>query len=185
MLRKSDFYDKFKGFLGIEATDIPLEDVTLDMIVIRELRYSDVSKIIAIQKKVYEGVTPWSKTIFINELNGNKPVQYLCAQYQGEIIGFSGIRIEETNAHISNLALLTDFQNKGIGKKLINKMLLFSETHRCTSVTLEVRTSNIKAKRLYENFGFFVSGVKKNYYNDGTDALLMMRKQRAVTVDVG
>ncbi len=43
-----------------------------------------------------------------------------------------------------------------------------------TRVALEVRTSNVAARRLYEGFGFYQVGRRKGYYFDtGEDALLM------------
>ena len=43
-----------------------------------------------------------------------------------------------------------------------------------TSITLEVRVSNVAAIKLYENNGFEKKLVKKGYYSDGEDAYFMM-----------
>ncbi|MDX6664001.1 MAG: [ribosomal protein S18]-alanine N-acetyltransferase, partial [Solirubrobacteraceae bacterium] len=41
-------------------------------------------------------------------------------------------------------------------------------------ITLEVRTSNENAQRMYENFGFKVIGRRRGYYTDnGEDAIVM------------
>ena len=56
---------------------------------------------------------------------------------------------------------------------LINNM----NTWNCNSLTLEVRNSNIIAKKLYSKYGFIEEGIRKNYYHndDGTkeDAIIM------------
>jgi ribosomal-protein-alanine N-acetyltransferase len=45
-----------------------------------------------------------------------------------------------------------------------------------TAVFLEVRADNPPAQRMYERFGFERIGVRRRYYDDGTDAFTMMRK---------
>ena len=48
-------------------------------------------------------------------------------------------------------------------------MRLFRAKH----ITLEVKSTNIPAIRMYEGFGFRVEGVRKRYYNNMFDALVM------------
>jgi ribosomal-protein-alanine N-acetyltransferase len=41
-------------------------------------------------------------------------------------------------------------------------------------MTLEVRTSNLKAQRLYERLGFVLAGKRKGYYSDNLEDALIM-----------
>ena len=63
------------------------------------------------------------------------------------------------------------FQNRGIGKKLINHYLDLIPGN--CSVFLEVNKSNIIARKIYADLNFKNIGMRKNYYNDGGDALIM------------
>ena len=44
-------------------------------------------------------------------------------------------------------------------------------------ISLEVRTSNIKAISLYEKFGYKTEGVRKNFYDDPREDALIMTKR--------
>ena len=70
-----------------------------------------------------------------------------------------------------NVAIDKPFQNKGIGKKLINHYLDLISGN--CSVFLEVNKTNIIARKIYADLNFKNIGMRKNYYNDGCDALLM------------
>ena len=41
---------------------------------------------------------------------------------------------------------------------------------------LEVSRSNVTAERFYSNFDFSTVGIRKNYYKDGSDAVLKEKK---------
>ena len=56
---------------------------------------------------------------------------------------------------------------------VMRELLQRSERRNCDTALLEVRASNAGAIRLYEQFGFEVAGVRKNYYENGEDALMM------------
>jgi ribosomal-protein-alanine N-acetyltransferase len=75
---------------------------------------------------------------------------------------------------VHNIAVHVDFRRRGIARLLLTRLLLAAQHQDCTRVTLEVRKSNSQAQRLYESFGFVISGLRKGYYSDdGEDALAM------------
>ncbi len=62
----------------------------------------------------------------------------------------------------------------GVGIKIIRELLLKAQASGVTSVLLEVRESNLAARRLYEKVGFNQQGRRSNYYRDPEeDALLL------------
>jgi ribosomal-protein-alanine N-acetyltransferase len=73
-----------------------------------------------------------------------------------------------------NIAVDPDARGRGIGSALLEE--LFSRGGHDAGYTLEVRTSNAPAIRLYERFGFHPAGMRTRYYADtGEDALIMWR----------
>jgi ribosomal-protein-alanine N-acetyltransferase len=65
-------------------------------------------------------------------------------------------------------------RNRGIGIKIIRELLLQAQRGGATSVLLEVRESNLAARRLYEKLGFSLQGRRSNYYREPEeDALLL------------
>lgn len=66
-------------------------------------------------------------------------------------------------------------QRQGIATQLLKHMIKASATLGVSTVVLEVREDNIAARRLYEKLGFKDVGIRKNYYKDGSHAVLMER----------
>jgi [ribosomal protein S18]-alanine N-acetyltransferase len=68
-----------------------------------------------------------------------------------------------------------DQQGLGIGTTLIQQLLLQARNQGATSVLLEVRESNLDARRLYKKLGFSEQGRRKKYYRDPTEDALVLQ----------
>jgi ribosomal-protein-alanine N-acetyltransferase len=75
--------------------------------------------------------------------------------------------------HIISVAVLEEYRNKGIGKKLIKEAL--DEVHKESGKEcyLEVRITNVGAIELYKRLGFNVTSTLHGYYKDGESAFTM------------
>lgn len=76
-------------------------------------------------------------------------------------------------ADIYDLEVKSKYRGKGHGAKLMELFLIEMKNRGVSVVTLEVRVDNIVAISLYEKFGFECVAVRKEYYKDGCDGLLM------------
>ena len=77
--------------------------------------------------------------------------------------------------HIKDLAVHPDRRGEGIGTQLLHRALSVLDEHGVRSVKLEVRASNDRARSLYEHFGFSHRRTIPNYYDNGEDALVLVR----------
>lgn len=116
----------------------------------------------------------WARESFANEID-NAISEYLCAvNEEGRCIGYLGMWKIVDEAHITNFAVHPGFQKQGAGHFLIVNSIERCYEEKIKFITLEVRASNDKAKRLYEKFGFKSLGVRKKYYqNNNEDAVIM------------
>ena len=90
------------------------------------------------------------------------------------IYGFVIARCATDGWEIENVVVAPEQQRFGIGTKLIQDVLLRAQARGAASVLLEVRESNLAARRLYEKLGFSEKGRRNNYYRDPQeDALLL------------
>lgn len=106
------------------------------------------------------------------ELLENQFAEYYVLDVDG-VIGYIGLWCIFENGQITNFYINPENQGKGYGKELLEYAIkIFKE--KVSIVTLEVRKSNERAKTLYEKYGFYVGGIRKNYYKNGEDALLMV-----------
>jgi len=139
---------------------------------IRQLAYADLPHVIAIERRAFP--TPWSLAMFVLELSKPSGI-CLVALEEGVIVGYLVCSRYDTVWHLMNIAVEPRRQRHGIASALLER--LFERADRPSAqYTLEVRTSNDGAIRLYERFGFHAAGRRRAYYHDNReDALIMWR----------
>ena len=67
----------------------------------------------------------------------------------------------------------TEFRRRGVGRRLLDRLLTGLQTLNVCELWLEVRAGNLQAQHLYLNTGATQTGLRKRYYADGADAVLM------------
>ncbi len=139
---------------------------------IRRLTYADLPQVIAIERRAF--TTPWSLAMFVLELS--KPSGICLAAVRGDrIVGYLVCSRYDTIWHLMNVAVDDRLRRRGIASALLTRLFGESDTEGAR-YTLEVRTSNTGAIRLYERFGFRSAGLRRRYYQDnGEDAVIMWR----------
>jgi ribosomal-protein-alanine N-acetyltransferase len=139
---------------------------------IRPLAYANLPQVIAIERRAFP--TPWSLAMFVLELSKPSGI-CLAALENGVIVAYLVCSRYDTVWHLMNVAVEPRKQRQGIASALLER--LFEQGDRPSEqYTLEVRTSNDGAIRLYERFGFRAAGRRRAYYHDNReDALIMWR----------
>lgn len=136
----------------------------------------DVDSILAVEKLCYKGKTPWNRSAILHEIRYNRNAYYIVVYDNEKPVAFIGSWFVNKEAHITNIATVPDYQNKGIATYLLKEMIATAEDEEMSELTLEVRMSNTIAQSLYSTLGFEKGKVKKEYYaNDHEDALEMRR----------
>jgi ribosomal-protein-alanine N-acetyltransferase len=147
--------------------------------VIRPLSYSDLPRVVAIERRAFP--TPWSLSMFVLELS--KP-DGIClgafledqrdAAGRHPMAGFLVCARYDAAYHLMNIAVDPDHRRAGHGRDLIDALI--DRAGEDANITLEVRVSNIAAIALYESYGFRGVGTRPRYYSDtGEDAIIMWR----------
>ena len=119
---------------------------------------------------------PWSLNLFTKELS-NSTARYTLAFDGSELIGYGAYYSVAGEGSITNIAVLPYMRQKGIGAKILEKMIDSAKNENLDFLTLEVRESNIKAIGLYKKFGFKLVGARKGYYSDNGETALLMTRQ--------
>ena len=142
-------------------------------IAIHEMKIQDLDLIAEILETNFDNF--WNYNVFKSELeNGNS--KYLVAKINSQIVGFAGIIPIVDECEISNIVVHKDFRNQKIGSCLLQKLIDLTVSLNLKIINLEVRESNIFAIKLYEKFGFEVCGLRKKYYDNIENAILMQKK---------
>ncbi len=114
----------------------------------------------------------WSYTVFENELK-NSNSEYFVAKHNTEIVGFAGIWKSLDTFHLTNIVTKISKRNLGIASALLEKIINVSKSESATSLTLEVNENNFNAIKLYEKYNFKKIGIRKNYYGQNKNAIIM------------
>jgi len=128
---------------------------------ITTMHKNHIPEIIEIERVSFS--TPWSELSFINEIYNPNSTAYV-ALSDTTVVGYIWLKQIKDEGHILNLAVHPKFRRQGIAKVLVSKALETFRANKCNFIYLEVRVSNIQARKLYEDFGFKPVGIRKNYY---------------------
>jgi ribosomal-protein-alanine N-acetyltransferase len=144
---------------------------------IRSMRLEDLPAVLAIDRLSFP--LPWPESSFRYELLENPRSLLRVAEIQQmdedwQVIGEIVVWLILDEAHIATIAVHPDFRGIGIAKVLLANVLAESIQKGIRQATLEVRDSNLIARKLYQRFGFQLVGSRPHYYKDNDeDALLM------------
>lgn len=115
----------------------------------------------------------WSFNNLKSELE-NPNSHFLIIEKDCTIIGFGGFRQILDNADIMNIVIRKDMRNKGNAKLLLNKIIELAKQYNISQLNLEVNENNTNAIKLYKDFNFKVINIRKKYYNNTDNAIIML-----------
>lgn len=140
---------------------------------IRPMTEADLSQVLDIERTCYPD--PWTESHFRQELDQAHAQVDLCC-VGGELAGYFCYWLIAGEMQILNVATALSFQRRGVARLLLTHALEVCREQGLDRVYLEVRIGNQPAIGLYRSFGFVDDGVRKSYYSDGEDALLMVKR---------
>ena len=149
--------------------------VTIEPFQMRHLR-----EVLPIEHGAYP--KPWSRSVFESELrqvaSGSR--YYAVARdrtRRRRVVGYAGLWFvhepDGDQAHVTNIVVAPDSRRLGVGARLMTALARTAIERGCVAWTLEVRASNTAAQELYRQFGFAPAGVRKRYYENTEDAIVM------------
>jgi ribosomal-protein-alanine N-acetyltransferase len=138
---------------------------------IRPLRETDLSAVLAIEEASF--ASPWTRAAFVRELQSPHS-RLTVAECRGEVVGYVCCWDVVDEVQILDVAVHPDSRRQGIAALLLDSVLTVGRQRGAQSANLEVRRGNLPAIRLYQKFGFREVAVRRRYYADGEDALLMV-----------
>ncbi len=139
---------------------------------IRPMSAADLPSVQLIERASF--TTPWPPHAYRQELEGNRLAHYLVATLAGEIVAYGGIWLMVDEAHITTFAVHPRYRRRRIGERLLLSLLDLALDRHAREATLEVRLSNLAARRLYEKYGFRPVGIRPRYYSDNQEDALIM-----------
>ena len=142
------------------------------MISIKQLNKKDIDLCYELDSNT---ISLWSKEQWAKEFkkDGTKIFGLLIKNL---VIGICVFQVVLDEAQINYFVINKKFREKGFGSYLMSYLIKKCEELSLKKLLLEVSQTNIIAERFYDQFNFSTVGIRKNYYKDGSHALLKEKK---------
>lgn len=141
---------------------------------LRALKAEDAPALAELEKSCFS--LPWSEKSFWGALNS--PFTHGFGLFEGEeLCGYAILFSLFEEGEVMNIAVAPAQRGRGLGGMLMDALLKEAAARQVENLHLEVRESNVPARRLYEKQGFCYEGRRKGYYSQPKeDALLMVKR---------
>lgn len=141
---------------------------------IRPVKESDLKALTNLEELCF--VAPWKEKDVLYEIKENPVATFYVLEVDNKVMGFIDFWITFDSATLAQIAIHPSYRGKGLAKLLMDEMIKDCHANKVDFITLEVRTGNEKAIKMYEKYKFETILTKKQYYTNGDDAYYMIRK---------
>lgn len=135
---------------------------------------ADLPQVMELERLAFPN--PWTPGLFLHELKLSFSRLYLARNAARRLLGYACWWLVGDEVHILNVAVHPDARRNGTGRALVQRVVEDALAHNAASVSLEVGRTNEPATALYRSMGFSEVGLRRNYYGQGEDAVIMERR---------
>lgn len=142
---------------------------------VRPMRAEDLESVARLEQTCFS--ESWSENLLRSGLD-NRLDSYLVYEELGTVLGYCVLRTLADEGEIQRIAVDPAFRRQGIARKLMESVAAVARMKGAREVALEVRESNVSARKLYESYGFRQEAVRRDYYrNPAEDAIIMWNRR--------
>ena len=120
-------------------------------------------------------ISLWNKKQWASEFK-KEGVEVLGILLSNLLIGICVFHVVLDEAQINFFVINNKYRKKGFGTFLMSYLIKECEKSNINKLFLEVSDNNLTAVKFYSRFNFSTLGIRKNYYKDGSNALLKQKK---------
>ena len=120
-------------------------------------------------------ISLWSKKQWSQEFK-KEGISVLGLFISNLVIGICVFHVILDEAQINFFVVNQKYRRKGFGSYLMYYLIKQCKKLNINKLILEVSHTNVTAEKFYSRFDFSTVGIRKNYYKDGSDALLKEKK---------
>ena len=146
------------------------------MISIKNLNEQDIDLCYELDSKT---ISLWSKKQWANEFK-KEGIKVFGLLLSNLLIGICVFHVVFDEAQINFFVINQKFREKGFGSFLMIYLIKRCKKLNINKLSLEVSQSNVNAEKFYSRFDFYTVGIRRNYYKDGSDALLKEKKLTSI-----
>ena len=138
------------------------------MISIKQIHKKDIELCIELDSNT---ISLWNKNQWESEFR-KEGIKVFGLFLSNLVIGICVFQVVLDEAQINYFAVSKEFRERGFGSCLMNYLIKICKELRISKLLLEVSQNNVSAEKFYRRFDFLTVGIRRNYYKDGSNALL-------------
>ncbi|MGD8377816.1 MAG: ribosomal protein S18-alanine N-acetyltransferase [Acidobacteriota bacterium] len=144
---------------------------------VRPMWDDDVAEVVNLERQSFS--MAWTPSGFRHEIHENPYARCLVVRHaDGVLAGYASIWILDRQMLVNNVAIAPAFRRRGLGRALMEHLIRTAREADCLAALLEVRPTNRPALAMYRRLGFRKAAVRRHYYTDGEDALVLRLELR-------
>jgi len=136
------------------------------------MREQDVERVAELEAASFS--SPWQADTFRRRL-GRTGAELMVVEVDGEVVGYAVLWCILDQGELANIAVDDRWRGRGIGGRLLNRVLDRARERGVKDLFLEVRESNTIARELYDRRGFEMIGVRRDYYDKPREDACVLR----------
>ena len=165
---------------NIARDDLALNNLALGA----RLRIAELADVQAMHRMetILFPVDAWHIDMFLEELTLPTRTYYILElptegsednEGSWRAVGYCGTMVVADTADVQTIGVVPEYEGHGYGRTMLEQMHERAREQGAERILLEVRADNPRAQRLYERSGYRAIHVRRGYYDDGTDAIIM------------
>lgn len=143
------------------------------MQIFRNMTEKDVAGVAELEKKIFSDA--WTSRGIYETFCQNQAFVGV-AECDGEIVGYCIIYYVMDEGEIARIAVDEKVRRQSVGRGLLDFVCECCKMKNINRLLLDVRESNEGAREFYEQYGFTVDGVRKNFYEQPKENAVLMSK---------
>lgn len=139
---------------------------------IRRMSPADIPEVAVLEAQNFS--MPWSEKGFDDALKQADNIFLVARTQDGTIAAYCGLYASTDEGEITNVAVSEKVRRQGIGVAVMEELFYRAKERGIKKIFLEVRQSNMSARRLYDKMGFAQCGIRKNFYERPREDAVVM-----------
>ena len=141
------------------------------MPIFRKVKETEIADVAVLEKNIFSDA--WScESIF--ETYGQSNAMIVIAEEESRIVGYCILYFVLDEGEIARIGVDESLRGRGIGRGLLDFVKTYCVQNKIERLLLDVRESNARARKFYEQYGFEFDGIRKNFYEQPKEHAVLM-----------
>ena len=172
------FLESIKGIFGPERTrgraDVRTAPPTT--YTVRPLTELQLKEVLNLNLRCFRNGENYTKYTFAYLFSEPRSISYQMVAASGEMAAFAFVLLNSDGAaHLTTIGVAPEHRRRRLAARLLNHLDEILRIKGVSTIVLELRVSNLAAKRLYTEAGYSLVNRLTKYYSDGEDCFLMVK----------